>query len=110
MNIGGSGIGRCTAHELAHLGANVALVGRKLDKLQAVKDEISESTGNASNCSIHSCDIRDEEKVAATVKSILSEHERIDGLVNNAGGQYPAPLALISKKGFDAVIANNLTG
>ena len=30
---GGSGIGRCTAHELANLGAAVALVGRRVEKL-----------------------------------------------------------------------------
>ena len=36
---GGSGIGRCTAHELAALGACVALVGRKLDKLEKVQAE-----------------------------------------------------------------------
>ena len=37
---GGSGIGRCTAHELVSLGARVALVGRKIEKLQAVQAEI----------------------------------------------------------------------
>ena len=37
---GGSGIGRCTAHELASLGAHVVLVGRKLEKLQHVAAEI----------------------------------------------------------------------
>src|SRR5690606_41973013 len=31
---GGSGIGRCTAHELASLGAHVVLVGRKPEKLE----------------------------------------------------------------------------
>ena len=31
---GGSGIGRCVAHELAHLGAHVVLVGRKQEKLE----------------------------------------------------------------------------
>ncbi len=36
---GGSGIGRCTAHELAHLGAHVVLVGRKPEKLLAVAEE-----------------------------------------------------------------------
>ena len=41
---GGSGIGRCTAHELASLGARVALVGRKIEKLSAVKDEIAKAT------------------------------------------------------------------
>ena len=35
---GGSGLGRCTAHELASLGAAVALVGRTESKLQAVRD------------------------------------------------------------------------
>jgi len=34
---GGSGIGRCTAHELAALGANVAILGRTADKLAKVR-------------------------------------------------------------------------
>src|SRR6185295_4539204 len=37
-------------------------------------------------------------------------HGSIDGLVNNAGGQFPSPLAAISAKGWDAVVRNNLTG
>ena len=40
---GGSGIGRCIAHELASLGAALALVGRKIEKLQAVQAEIAEA-------------------------------------------------------------------
>ena len=42
---GGSGIGRCTAHELAALGATVALIGRKPEKLQLVLDEITQDGG-----------------------------------------------------------------
>ena len=42
---GGSGIGRCTAHELAALGAHVALVGRKLEKLELVACEIEAAGG-----------------------------------------------------------------
>ena len=42
---GGSGLGRCTAHELASLGARLALVGRKLDKLERVCTEIAEDGG-----------------------------------------------------------------
>ena len=41
----GSGIGRCTAHELASLGATVVLVGRKPDKLERVRDEIADAGG-----------------------------------------------------------------
>jgi citronellol/citronellal dehydrogenase len=104
---GGSGIGRCTAHELASLGAAVAIVGRKAEKLDAVRAEI-EAAGAV--CSTHVCDIREEEAVKATVAAVLARHGRIDGLVNNAGGQFPSPLASISAKGWDAVVRNNLTG
>ncbi len=86
---GGSGIGRCTAHELASLGARVVLVGRKADKLQAVAAEIAEDGGQAS---LHACDIRQEDAVRALVTAVLGEHGRIDGLVNNAGGQFMTPL------------------
>ena len=104
---GGSGIGRCTAHELAALGAAVAVVGRKAEKLEAVRVEI-EAAGGV--CYTHSCDIREEDSVRATVTAVLERHGRIDGLVNNAGGQFPSPLASISAKGWDAVVRNNLTG
>ncbi len=104
---GGSGIGRCTAHELAALGAHVALVGRKLEKLNTVRTEIIEAGGSAS---CHPCDIRDEPAVAAAVQSVLDVHGRIDALVNNAGGQFPAALKDISLNGWEAVVRTNLTG
>lgn len=107
---GGSGIGRCTAHELAALGAHVVLLGRKLEKLQAVAAEIAADTGDASRVSFHTCDIRQEGPVKATVAAIVAANGRIDGLVNNAGGQYITPLEKISLKGWDAVVATNLTG
>jgi citronellol/citronellal dehydrogenase len=103
----GSGIGRCTAHELAALGAHVVLIGRTAAKLEAVAAEIREDRGEASH---FCCDIRDEEAVKATVGAVLAARGRVHGLVNNAGGQFPADLAGISAKGWQAVIANNLTG
>ena len=105
---GGSGIGRCTAHELAALGAGVALVGRRLERLQAVKAEIE--AASAVRVSLHACDIRDEPGVKQMVADAITSHGRIDGLVNNAGGQYPQPARDISLKGWDAVVRNNLTG
>lgn len=104
---GGSGIGRCIAHELASLGAHVVLIGRKLDKLHETAGEIVADGGRAS---FHVCDIRDEETVKNTVQAVIAVHGRIDALVNNAGGQFIAPLEKISAKGWDAVIATNLTG
>ena len=104
---GGSGIGRCTAHELAALGARVALVGRKPEKLAAVRQEIGAA---ADAVTAHACDIRDEEQVRAMVAAVVAAHGRIDGLVNNAGGQFPAPLRDIPLKGWEAVVRTNLTG
>jgi citronellol/citronellal dehydrogenase len=104
---GGSGIGRCVAHELASLGAHVLISGRKTEKLERVAAEIAEDGGH---CSIAAFDIRDEDAVREGVARVIEQHGPIAGLVNNAGGQFPAPLLAISKKGFDAVVANNLTG
>ena len=104
---GGSGIGRCVAHELAALGAHTVLLGRKADSLQAVAAEIREDGGSAS---FHACDIRDEDAVKQVVAAVVAAHARIDGLVNNAGGQYLTPLEAISAKGWEAVINTNLTG
>ncbi|TAL16719.1 MAG: SDR family oxidoreductase [Aquabacterium sp.] len=104
---GGSGIGRCTAHELASLGAHVVLIGRTEQKLLDVAAEIREDGGSASTWAI---DIRDEDSVKATLAQIVEAHPQIHGLVNNAGGQFPAPLAAISKRGFEAVVSTNLTG
>ena len=104
---GGSGIGRCTAHELASLGAHVELVGRKLEKLQAVQAEVLEDGGSAS---IHGADIREETQVIQAIDEVLAARGRIHGLVNNAGGQYRTAMKTISTKGFEAVVRNNLTG
>lgn len=104
---GGSGIGRCCAHELSHLGAHVVLIGRKEEKLKKVQAEIIEDGGHAD---YWSCDIREEEFVKATVKAIKDKHGVIHGLLNNAGGQYPAPLAAINQKGFETVVRTNLVG
>jgi citronellol/citronellal dehydrogenase len=104
---GGSGIGRCTAHELASLGAKVALIGRNLEKLDAVREEIAAAGGEADRWV---CDIREENKVKETIAAVLVRFSRIDGLVNNAGGQFAAPLAQMTQKGWDAVVRNNLTG
>ncbi|MBC8070903.1 MAG: SDR family oxidoreductase, partial [Deltaproteobacteria bacterium] len=97
----------CTAHELAALGAHVVLVGRKPERLAAVVAEIIEDGGAASS---EVCDIREEARVVACVQAIVAARGRIDALVNNAGGQFPSPLALINQKGFETVVRTNLIG
>jgi citronellol/citronellal dehydrogenase len=104
---GGSGIGRCVAHELASLGATVVVSGRTAEKLERVAAEIAEDGGL---CETVAFDIRDEDAVKAAVAQVVQRHGAVHALVNNAGGQFPSPLIAISKRGFDAVVANNLPG
>ncbi len=104
---GGSGIGRRVALELASLGATTLIAGRNADKLARVIDEIDALGGNGEALV---CDIRDEERVVQCMAEIGERHGRLDGLVNNAGGQFPKPLLDISTNGWEAVVRNNLTG
>ena len=104
---GGSGIGRCTAHELSALGAHVVIAGRKPEKLSVVKAEIAAAGGT---CETHAFDIREEAQVKEAVAAMVAANGRIHGLFNNAGGQFPSPAASLSAKGFDVVVRNNLTG
>ena len=104
---GGSGIGRATAHELASLGAHVVIVGRKLEKLEKVKAEIEANGGKVTAVT---ASIKVEAEVTALFDRLLAEHSKIDGLVNNAGGQFVSPAEMISLKGWTAVIETNLTG
>ena len=101
---GGSGLGRCTAHELKSLGARLALIGRSPDKLARVKEELGDP-----DTFTYSADLRDEAGVKAAVDGVMKWAGRIDGLVNNAGGQFPAPLKDISLNGWNAVVNNNMT-
>src|SRR5947208_13188534 len=71
----GSGIGRCTAHELAALGARIALVGRKVEKLEAVAGEITDAGGSAH---FYTADIREEEQVREMVRTVLGDFGQLD--------------------------------
>lgn len=104
---GGSGIGRCTAHELASLGAQVILVGRSQEKLDTVVTEITQDGGHADAFAF---DIRDEQAVSDNITAMVKRYGQINGLVNNAGGQFPAPLENISQNGFETVVRTNLVG
>ena len=104
---GGTGIGRAVAHELAALGAHVVLAARTETNLVRVAAEIA-STGGAASHFV--CNIREEEQVVALFDHVLAERGGLDGLVNNAGGQFLSPAEMISLKGWRAVVETNLTG
>ena len=97
---GGTGIGRATAHALAATGADIAICGRRPEPLEATRVEL-EAMG--ARCLAVPCDIRETDEAGAFVEKVLERFERVDVLVNNAGGQFTAPAEEISLKGFRAV-------
>ena len=102
---GGSGLGRATALELAGLGAQVVVCGRRLEPLEETAAAAEDGRIEA-----RACDIREEDQVEALVDGVLERHGQIDLLVNNAGGQYLTPAEDITPKGFRTVIRLNVEG
>jgi citronellol/citronellal dehydrogenase len=102
---GGSGLGRATALELAALGAQVVVCGRREEPL-----EETSAAAERGRVEARVCDIREEDQVDAFVEAVMERHGRIDLLVNNAGGQYMSPAEDITPKGFRTVIRLNVEG
>ncbi|KAI9224849.1 trans-2-enoyl-CoA reductase [Blastocladiella britannica] len=104
---GGTGLGRCIAHELAALGATVIIAARRLEPLEQTCAEIRGLGGAAHALTAN---IRDPESVAALVTAVLEQHGQIDILINNAGGQFLSPAEAVSVKGFATVLELNAVG
>jgi citronellol/citronellal dehydrogenase len=103
---GRSGIGFAIARQLLQLGAKVVICSRKEALLQKATEEL-QAFGE---CTSLPCDIRKSEELRALAEYIKKTYGRLDLLVNNAGGQFPALSEFITDKGWEAVIDNNLNG
>ena len=97
---GGTGIGRATAWGLARSGAKVAICGRRPEPLEVVREEL---TAAGHDCLAVPTDVREPEQVRSFLDQVDSRLGAVDVLVNNAGGQFAAPLEDISLKGMRAV-------
>ena len=104
---GGTGLGLATAELLARSGACIAIASRKQQNLDAGADRLREL---GAECLAQPCDIRDPVAVDALVAAVQERFDRLDLLVNNAGGQFPTPAEALTNKGWDSVIRNNLSG
>jgi 3-oxoacyl-[acyl-carrier protein] reductase len=77
-----SGIGHALARRLARGGARLVLVARRVDRLQALADEIAAAGGEAM---VVPCDVADRAESLAAADRILQRFGGVDLLVNNAG-------------------------
>lgn len=103
---GRSGIGYAIAKQFLQLGAKVFICSRKEDALKKAAEELSEF----GEVGYLACDIRKVDQIEGLAEAIKAKFGRLDILINNAGGQFPAPAELISTNGWAAVINNNLNG
>jgi short-subunit dehydrogenase len=79
-----SGIGEATAREFGREGAKVVIAARRVDKLQALANEIS-AMGNGAECLVVQADLSKLEDIQRLIDETLGKYGRIDILVNNAG-------------------------
>ncbi len=100
------GIGKGIARNLAEAGFPVAMVGRSLEKLEEVRQDLP----SESNVRCYAADVSDWEQVQAAVTGIQADFPAIHGLVNNAGITRDALLVRMSPEDWQAVLDVNLTG
>ena len=103
---GRSGIGYCIAKMFLEQGAKVIICSRKEALLAKAAGELNAF----GSCDYKACDIRQTEAIQKLAEHIKNQYGRLDILINNAGGQFPALAEHINDKGWNAVINNNLNG
>src|SRR5690606_17784574 len=89
------------------LGARLAIASRKAEHIEPRAEELRAAGAEVEG---YVLDIRQPERVAEVVAAVRQRFGRIDLLVNNAGGQFPAPAATFSVNGWNAVVNTNLNG
>ena len=105
---GGTGIGRATAAAFAAEGARVALVGRRAEPLELVRQELQPA---GAELLVLPADVTDGAAVSAVVDQVVATWERVDVLVNNAGSNVRRrKVEEVSEQDWDAVLRVNLTG
>jgi NAD(P)-dependent dehydrogenase (short-subunit alcohol dehydrogenase family) len=104
---GGSGIGQRMAERFAQHGAQVMIIGRKQEKLDAAAAAITSTGGTVAT---HSVDVRDYASVEAALQKTKDQFGEIDILVCGAAGNFPAPVTGMSANAFKSVIDIDLIG
>ena len=104
---GATGIGQEIARTLAQHGARLAIAARRQEVLEAAREGFE---AEGFECLSVPCDVRKPEQVEVVIREILRRYGRLDIVVNNAAGNFPAPMAGISYNGFKAIVDIDLLG
>lgn len=104
---GGTGIGKQIARVLGRHGAKIAIASRRREVCEAAAAELG---SEGIEVHVDHFDVRRPEEVERVTRGILDRWGRLDVLVNNAAGNFPAPISKISYNGFKSVVDIDLLG
>lgn len=105
---GGTGLGRAMGTYFLKLGANLVITSRKLDVLQKTAEEMSTETGG--QVLAVQCDVRNYEQVENVLAQTIAKFGKVDGLLNNAAGNFISPTERLSANAFSSIIDIVLKG
>ena len=104
---GGTGLGKNMSRRFGELGANIVISGRRKEKLEETADEFSKLGINVLTCP---GDVRKLEDVELMTSQAIDKFGKIDGLLNNAAGNFISPTEMLSPNAFKVVIDIVLMG
>ncbi len=105
---GGTGLGRSMSKYLATLGAKICITSRRKEVIEQTAQSIAEETQG--DIIAVSGDVRDAGSVGKVIAKTIEAFGKIDGLINNAAGNFVSPTERLSIKAFEAVIGIVLQG
>ena len=105
---GGSGLGKAMSTYFLELGAKVVITSRNLEKLEKTEAELEEKTGG--EVLSVACDVRKYHEVENMLQAVLDKWGKVDGLLNNAAGNFISPTERLSPGAFDVIIDIVLKG
>ncbi|PLW96646.1 MAG: short-chain dehydrogenase [Marinilabiliales bacterium] len=105
---GGSGLGKSMSEYFLSLGAKVVITSRNMDKLNQAKKELIDKT--CGDVYPIACDIRNYDEVENMLSQTIEKYGKVDGLLNNAAGNFISPTERLSANAFDTIIDIVLKG
>ncbi len=105
---GGTGLGKSMGKYFLELGANLVITSRKIDVLQNTAAQLTKETGG--KVLPVACDVRKYEEIENVIKSAESEFGSVEGVVNNAAGNFISPTERLSHRAFDIIVDIVLKG
>ena len=104
---GATGIGKEICRVLGAHGARITMASRKQKNLELAAHELR---AEGIDVSFGVCDVRDADAVRAVVEKVVADRGGLDIVVNNAAGNFPAPMSSSSPNGFKAIVDIDLLG